>query len=354
MSLAAQDERLTRRVGAFTLALIALAIIFFVFVYDQIEWGPRTRIKVYFHTTGGLIEGADFVVAGKTVGHVESIALVPRGASTLLGDEEGVVARVAIESDDAKHVMFGGDVFVTSRGALSGKYLEISPPPEPGTHLPDGSIAPEPRPLREGDEILGRDPPSLDRVLQRTWDNLTTAARFAAEVRPEMRELTAAVDELRATIEQLAPDVHLADDIDALVAEGRRTYDALGGEAGLDRIDATLDRTGSVIDQARSTIDKLRASATKLGASLDVLRARLGTRGAEAIDKIELAIDRVRAALDKVDPLLAQVEALREHFARGDGSLLKLMNDPEFPEDAKELGKILKRQPWKIMSRPPK
>ena len=84
------------------------------------------------------------------------------------------------------------------------------------------------------------------------------------------------------------------------------------------------------------------------------LRSRTGPRGAEAIDKIELAIDRVRAAIDKVDPLLAQVEALQQHFARGDGSILKLMHDPEFPEDAKELGKILKRQPWKIISRPPK
>ena len=58
--------------------------------------------------------------------------------------------------------------------------------------------------------------------------------------------------------------------------------------------------------------------------------------------------------IDKIDPLLAQVEAVQQHIARGDGSLLKLMHDPEFPEDAKELGKILKRQPWKIINRPAK
>ena len=34
------------------------------------------------------------------------------------------------------------------------------------------------------------------------------------------------------------------------------------------------------------------------------------------------------------------------------GSLMKLMHDPEFPEDAKELGKIMKRQPWKIINHP--
>jgi hypothetical protein len=28
------------------------------------------------------------------------------------------------------------------------------------------------------------------------------------------------------------------------------------------------------------------------------------------------------------------------------------MQDPEFPEGAKDLGKIMKRQPWKIIARP--
>ena len=45
---------------------------------------------------------------------------------------------------------------------------------------------------------------------------------------------------------------------------------------------------------------------------------------------------------------------LNQALARGDGSIMKLMHDPEFPEEAKELGKIMKRQPWKIIDRPSK
>jgi len=355
VSLLAQDERLTRRVGAVTLVLIALSILFFVFIYDQIEWGKHIRLRIYFHSTGGLREGADFVVAGKSVGTIESIAFVPRGAKKeLLGDDEGVAVKVAIDADAAEHIMYGGDVFVTSRGALSGRYLEIGPAPEPGTLLPDGSVAGRLRALRAGDEIVGRDPPTLDRVLQRTWDNLTTAAKFAADIRPEMNALSAEVDNLRATLDQIAPDVTLRDDVSALIDEARRTKVALGGDDGIGRISAMLDHLDATVTQARSTITKLRASANHLSAGLDVLKTKLGTRGAEAIDKVELAIDRVRAAIDKVGPLLTQVEALQQHIARGDGSLLKLMHDPEFPEDTKELGKILKRQPWKIINRPPK
>ena len=238
--------------------------------------------------------------------------------------------------------MKGGDVFITSRGALSGKYLEIGPPPVPGPTLV------------ENDKLLGRDPPSLDRVLQRTWDNLTTASRFAAEVRPEARALSAEVDRLRATLAEIAPDVMLRADVRALIDEGERTYAALGGEQGVDRIEDVLDRGGATIDQARSTIATLRASADKLGVSLGALRGRMGDKGTEALDKIGQAIDRVREVADKIDPLLAQVQALQASIARGDGSLLKLANDPEFPEDAKDLGRILKRKPWKIIDRPPR
>jgi hypothetical protein len=61
----------------------------------------------------------------------------------------------------------------------------------------------------------------------------------------------------------------------------------------------------------------------------------------------------LRTALDKIDPLLAAATELGERFARGEGSIGRLLHDPEFPEDTKELGKYLKRHPWKFLERPP-
>jgi phospholipid/cholesterol/gamma-HCH transport system substrate-binding protein len=342
VSLLAQDERLTRRVGAVTLVLLALAIGFVIFVYDRLDFGRTARVRIYMTASGGLQEGAPFIVAGRAIGKVESIALVPRGSSPLLDDEEGVAVTVALDADSADRVVRSGDVFVTSRGVLGARYLEIGPPREPAPTL------------RDGDELRGRDPPSLDRVLHRTWSNLTTAAAFAAAIRPEYDALIAELAAMRETLAELAPGILLENDIDALLEEGRRTYAALGGDAGIDRISRLGDRVDTMIGQARTSIAKLRTSADALAASIAVVRARLGAKGGQLFDKVDFAIARVREAIAKADPLLAQLEALEVHIARGEGSLLKLARDPEFPEDAKALGKILKRQPWKIIDRPAK
>lgn len=313
------------------------AILFFVFVYDEIEWGRHVRIAVGFEHTGGLREGAPLVAGGRTVGVVETIGLDRR---------DGIVVRVAIPLRYARRITRGGDVFVASRGPLGERYLEIGPAPAAGP-----SLAEDPSPL------TGRDPPTLDRVLQRTWDNLEVTRRFAEHVRPELDVLRANIAELATALEGLAPDVGglagLGLELSALVAEARELRDqGLGGDAGLAKLDAVIDRTRATIARARGVLDELGAKARTLARDTDALRARLGTKGPQAIAAAERAIERMRAALDKIDPLLAKVGELQARIARGEGSLGRLMKDPEFPEDAKELGKILKRQPWKVIQRP--
>ena len=325
---------------------------FFVFVYDRIEWGRHVRIRVYFHTAGSLHEGGAFVVAGRSVGTIESIALSPRGAPGPLDGEEGVVIAVAINARDAAHFDRAGDVFVASRGALAERYLELGPPDDARA----GTM------LREGDQLLGKDPPSLDRVLQRTWDNLTALAAFRDEVRPEFEALRKRVTELRAHLDPAsATAIAHADTIAPMFVEVSGLTDqvrtlretALGGEAGRAHLGEVIDRTRALLAATSADFATLEVNASALRAGVERLRGKLGTKGDAAIAAVELAIDRVKEDIAKVTPLLAEVDALNKALARGDGSLMKLMHDPEFPEDAKELGKIMKRQPWKIIDRPP-
>ncbi len=316
---------------------------FFVFVYDRIEWGHHVRIRVYFHHAGALHEGGAFVVAGREVGKIESIVLVPRGATQLLGNEEGVAVNVAIDADVAARLDRGGDVFVASRGALAERYLELGPGAS-------GAI------LREGDELRGADPPSLDRVLQRTWDNLQVMAAFRDQVKPELDALRAQLAELRTHLDPAsATAIAHADQIAPMWLEARGLADevaTLRERGHTTELRDVMGRVSTFYSSARSELAALSAQARELGDAIAQLRAKLGPRGEAALAAIDRAIAQVRADIAKIDPLLAQTDALDRALARGDGTIMKLLHDPEFPEDAKELGKIMKRQPWKVIDRP--
>jgi hypothetical protein len=349
MSLLAQDAKLTRWVGAITIVVLTGAIVFFVFIAGHLELGTRVRMAVYFKQTGGLREGAPVIVAGRTIGSIESIARSPHGAPGPLQGEEGIVAMLEIAGGDAARIARGGDVFIAGRGPFAARHLEIGPAPDPDA-----------APLYDGYQVRGIDPPTLDRVLQRTWDNLTTAKQFIADIAPELDALRAQLVILSETIDNLVPPnvvgvASLAIEVRGLLAELRTLREvALGGDAGLERLDAVLARGRATIAQARRTLDLLGERAGVLAAGVDRLRDRIGPRGTAAVASVELAIARVREAMAKVDPLLAKLQDINARIARGEGSLGRLASDPEFPEDAKELGKILKRAPWKIFARPDK
>ncbi|MEO8706483.1 MAG: MlaD family protein [Kofleriaceae bacterium] len=344
----AQDDRLTRRVGAITIVVLLAAIVFFVFIAGHLELGKRVRMAAYFRGTGGLREGAPVIVAGREIGAIESIQRSPHGAPGPLDGEEGVVAMIVLDADMADRIARGGDVFIAGRGAFAARHLEIGPSPNPDA-----------APIYDGYAVRGIDPPTLDRVLQRTWDNLTTAKQFVDDIAPEFDQLRAQLVTLSATIDNLVPPnmvgaASLAIEVRGMLDELRTLREtALGGDVGLAKISAVLERGRATIAQVRRTLDLLAERATLLAASVDKVRARLGERGPAAIAQVELAIARVRAAMAKIDPLLAKLADINARIARGEGSIGKLATDPEFPEDAKDLGKIMKREPWKIFARPP-
>jgi ABC-type transporter Mla subunit MlaD len=363
VSLLSGSERLQTRLGAAVIILILGAIAFVVFLADRIELTPQLRFEVQFVHAGPLHAGADVVVAGRPIGEVEAITPVPRGATGPLGGEPGVSARVAIDADQAWMIDAAGEFFVSSRGPLAERYIEIGPQPctrreaTRPRECTETSVVPK-VPIVDGAKVRGVDPPSMDRVMQRTWDNLQTTRRFVEEVRPELDQLMANIDTLRATIESVQPRPgewdRLFTEAGALIAEARFTWnEVIGGQDGMDDIRATMAAGSALAVLARARLGQLTERWDVLAVELDRMRARLEEKGDTALTKLALAIERVQGAMAKLGPLRAKIDAIRERIERGQGSIGKLAKDPEFPEDAKELGKILKRQPWKIIGHPP-
>jgi ABC-type transporter Mla subunit MlaD len=332
LSFLALDDRLARRVGAVALALVVLAIAFFVFVWDRLEFGTPTRITVQFHQTGGLREGAPLVVAGHSIGHVESIDPVPSGASV----------RVAVSPGSAWKVPSGAEIFVASRGPLSERYLEVSPPP--------GAVPGGPH-IREGDSLVGIDPPSIDSALMRTWQNMQTFQAFTDAVRPEASSLLDQLTVLQRNLDSLSGLPALASSVSDLRSSAHALSSvSLGGSPGLAHAALTISAARASLSQLRATVAALQPRVDALNASLRSAGARISQL--DAISRLSAVLASLRAASDRLDPLLASAAALQTLLARGDGTIGRLMTDPEFPEDAKDLGKILKRHPWRIVGHP--
>jgi hypothetical protein len=199
-------------------------------------------------------------------------------------------------------------------------------------------------------------------VLRRTWSNMMTMEQFVAEVGPELDALRTARTQMlgelatiATQIDQLVPLISgvgpLVDEASELVALATKTYDeSLGGAKGLAAIEATLADARALVRQLRGVIDQLSPVAARL--ETDVLRVRDHVVAHDPAGRASELLAKLRVAIDKIDPLLATAQDIAARFARHEGTIGRLMHDPEFPEDAKELGKILKRRPWRVIAKP--
>jgi hypothetical protein len=101
----------------------------------------------------------------------------------------------------------------------------------------------------------------------------------------------------------------------------------------------------------------VRSEVAGLSQDLDLLGVRIQAVRDHLPGDFRAKFERVSADaklnLARLESTIAKLEDLAERVAGGQGTIGALMNDPEFSDDAKQLGRYLKRHPWKIIKRPP-
>ena len=94
---------------------------------------------------------------------------------------------------------------------------------------------------------------------------------------------------------------------------------------------------------------ELAAIETDLDASIANVERIRGAVPVGSLIRLRLAIDQARGLGDRVTAISNKVAAIADGIKRGEGTVGALLNDPEFINEAKKLGKILKRQPWRLL-----
>lgn len=355
MDLAVRDRQLTLRVGAVSLVVVS-ALVAMLVAFDGCGAPSGFRATVYFDNAGGLREGGEVRVAGQKIGRVMAITLVPMARASAvehpLHGTGGVAVLIEIENRRAAMAPADGEYFIATRGVLGERYVTIGPPRRDarvGARTGAGG-----RSLAAGDQVRGIDPPIMDRIWIRTYRNILIVRRFADAVRPEGRAFVDALSELLDTLSSLETEpgaiAGAREQVSQAIAEARALYQTWSsGEFDVTEIRA-------VIARARATLDAGRASLARVRPLLQVLAAEVARLREQAVpdetrERLASAIARTETTLAMIDDIIADGEELLAMIARGEGTVGGLLNDPEFPEDAKQLGRIIKRQPWRVIGR---
>lgn len=326
------DERASVRVGAVTLVLCGVAVVA-ILGAGRLRWRKVVRFEVEFDHVGNLHEGADVQVGGQVVGEVESIALSRRGA----------VVHATIERRYRHLAPQNAEIFVSSRGLLADRYLAIGPPPE--GEAPAGPIASGGPPLR------GISPVLVERVILTSIQNTARFRALLDEVRPQARALVDSVDELGATLEAI--EGHAGQYGELAAKTGRLALAAGETRQRLEASGVSRQRVEAIAGRAEAVAGRLEAALAPMerdidGVVADVRRLR-GAVPASSLLKARLAVHRARELAARAKKIAAATRALAAAVRRGEGTVGALLYDPEFINEAKELGKIIKRHPWRLL-----
>ncbi len=356
MGLKVNDDRLAARVGGAVIALVIVAATL-VLGAKGLHLRAQLHFQVYFEEPGALTAGSDVQVAGKVIGEVESIRLVSRRQAAApdhpLHPDGGIVADVRIEKRYAYMAPRHADYFVNVKGIFGERYLEIGAPMGRDGYKNVGPAGLEQH-IAEGDRIRGIDPPSMDRVLLRSYSNLVTSRIFLKQVEPHWRRLVRELNDLSQTLDEIEPEPgaygRLGDSLGALtdrVEESRARWAV--EEISLEDLGDLSDRAGRTLDSIERTVDDLEQRLDLVTANIDRLRAAAPK---DFLARFDRAAKQARGALDKLRDIETKARELAAIVERGEGTIGGLLHDPEFSDDAKQIGKIIKRQPWRVIGHP--
>lgn len=258
----------------------------------------RYELIVLAPTAAGLIEGAPVTVAGRRVGQVEEIELVPMGQK--LGNNN-IRVRISLERAVQEQIRADSRAQIRIQGLLGDKFIDI----EPGS-------ATQPR-LEPGDSLIASPPTDFDRILA-TTDQTLSEARVAVQ---DLRRMTSSIQRGEGTLGRLVTDETLYIRATLAFTELHLTLETINRSDGTL---ARLIRDPEAYQRFRSAVARLDSIAAAVLHS-DGTLARL-------VHSDELYL-RMLGTIGKADSAIAGLSDLLTRVTAGDGTLHRLLNDPE-------------------------
>jgi phospholipid/cholesterol/gamma-HCH transport system substrate-binding protein len=277
------------RIGLFTGGTLLILATFIFIVGDMSVLFKKKGFEIYagFETAAGLDKRAVVKMAGVRIGYVKDITLDRRQARVALAIDSG------IEIPRDSRATFG------SLGLLGEKYVEILP--GKGAEM-----------CRAGDVLPGQKSLGFDQVgdlLGSLGDDLKSAS---AAVKDTLGP------ETRANLNRM---------LENLASVSSELKDVLGRNR--DDIRTTVRNAGSAVETLDKSVETVSAAAQDaLKLIKDIAEENRGA--------LKSNIDKIKDLLGKVEESLRLLNSALEKINRGEGTVGKLIQDPELYADAKK------------------
>ncbi|MGQ9575165.1 MAG: MlaD family protein [Thermoguttaceae bacterium] len=302
------DERVIQfRVGVMVLATVIITVIL-VLLFGE---GPLLlrkwkTIYIEFPDATNVTKDTPVKKSGILIGRVQKVELRPEG---------GALVTAAIEADK---VIRKNEVCKITTTFLGDASL----------HFVDSGRRDLPRePIEDGETLQGVTYDDPIQVIANLQDRLAGAIGSVARTSDELGQVARQIGDLLKTNEQkINRIVTQADETSGLLQQTVRSVNEVFADpATRGRIREALEDMPRLIEEGRQAVTQVNTMMSTFDKNLQNLErftGALGDQGAEVIGQLG------RSA-DKLDDLLGELVALTRAINQGEGSLGRLIHDPE-------------------------
>ncbi len=338
------------KVGALVLFSLAL-LTAFVLILGDFSFNDGMEFHVQFDNAAGLKPGADVAIAGITVGSVSKLKFI-RNENTVDTGMHAVAVQVTVRLNPLYQdsVRVDSKFYITTRGLLGEPYIEIS------------TLSFDAKAVAAGDILRGVDPPRMEIIVGKASDLLDTLSEMLDTPSGDASELISATTLFMKNVGGMVGDNR--DNIDASIDNLRLTTEQAN------QLLATLNTTigdgqdvRTIIADAKTASRSARNIAGKLDKELDPMLAdatatlssarKIGDTAerilVEREPQIASTVDNLHASSESVVRMTKDGEKLLTKVMAGEGTVGALLVEREIYEDMKELLRVIKQQPWKIL-----
>src|SRR5690554_695089 len=348
-SMQKKETAIEVKVGALVLLATAL-LVAFVFLLGDFRLSSGYQVHVQFSTSGGLKTGADVALSGINVGSVSKLEFVRNDDPQSGLPAVAVQASLNIDSQYADSVRENSKFYITTRGVLGEPYVEII------TENFDAAA------IATGDTVRGVDPPRMEILLGQASEVLTSITDILNDEEQDINALVANAtkffgvvgdavgenrDELDSAIEGLNTTATEASKllaaINVAVGDGQQIR-TIVNDAGATAASARrmTGRLSGQIDPVMADVTQTAANAREISEVTRRILVDNEGRVVAILDDAETSVDNLRQVSD-------QAVTLVDGVAAGEGTLGALLVEREVYEDLKDLLRVIKQQPWKIL-----